>query len=61
MIAVIKASDARRKRVLAMRQRKMTYEAIAAELGVTRQRAYAIHQEAKAAAVRRALTGRNGG
>jgi transcriptional regulator len=61
MIAVIKASDARRKRVLAMRQRKMTFEAIAAELGVTRQRAYAIHREAKAAAQRRVLTGRNGG
>jgi len=57
MIAVIKASDARRKRVLAMRQRKMTYEAIASELGVSRQRAYAIHREATIAASRKA----NGG
>lgn len=56
MVAVIKASGARRKRVMAWRSRKppLTYEAIAAKLGVTRQRAYAIHHEAKTAAARKA-------
>lgn len=53
MVAIIKASDVRRRRVLDMRRRKMTYEAIAAALGVSRQRAHAIHHEAVAAAKRK--------
>ena len=52
IVAVVRASNARRKKVLAMRQRGMTFEAIAAKLGVTRQRAYAIHREAVIAARR---------
>lgn len=46
MIAVIKLSRVRRKRVLAMRKRLMSFERIAEELGVTRQRAHAIYREA---------------
>ena len=47
MIAVMKAAIARRKRVLAMRRRGMTFQQIADQLGVTNQRAQAIHREAK--------------
>ena len=46
IVAVTLAARKRRKQVLAMRRRKMTFEAIATTLGVTRQRAYAIHREA---------------
>ncbi len=46
MIAVIRTARARRKLVLAMRKRNISFEAIGDELGVTRQRAQVIHREA---------------
>jgi len=46
MIAVIQDAMRRRKQVLAMRRRNMTFEQIGDQLGVTRQRAHSIWKEA---------------
>ena len=45
MVAVILEARRRRKRVQAMRRKGMTFEEIARELDVTRQRAHAIWRE----------------
>lgn len=46
MIAVIKAATKRRRVVISMRSRGMTFEQIADELGVSRQRAHSLWREA---------------
>ena len=47
MIAVMKAAVKRRKRVIQMRNRGMTFEEIGMVLGVSRQRAQSIFREAR--------------
>ena len=47
MIAVMKAAVKRRKRVIRMRNKGMTFEEIGLILGVSRQRAQSIFKEAR--------------
>jgi transcriptional regulator len=53
MIAMIRASRARYKRVLAMRKRGLSYVEIAEKLGVSRQRATELCRSAEKYAKRR--------
>lgn len=55
MLAVIREARARRKRVLAMRKKGMTFHQIAAELGVSYQRAQALHSAAMKDAAAKAI------
>jgi DNA-directed RNA polymerase sigma subunit (sigma70/sigma32) len=47
MVAVIREAQARRKRALRMRKKKMTLQQIGDEFGVTRQRACEIVKRAE--------------